>query len=51
MILKKLTVTIAGIVLYHSAISQNVEFEKGNFSGRKEELKDAMRKLEVGIDF
>ncbi len=51
MTLKKLTYTLAGIIFYTSFFAQNVEFEKGNFPGRKEELKDAMRKLEVGIDF
>jgi outer membrane protein OmpA-like peptidoglycan-associated protein len=51
MILKKLTNTIAGLVFCVTGFSQSVEFEKGNFPGRKEELKDASRKLEVGIDF
>jgi len=31
-------------------ISQNVEFEKANFPGKKDELKDAMRKLSDGTD-
>jgi outer membrane protein OmpA-like peptidoglycan-associated protein len=31
--------------------SQNVEFEKGNFPGKKEEFKDAVKKLDVGTDF
>lgn len=31
--------------------SQNVAFEKSNFPGRKEELRDAMRKLDAGTQY
>jgi outer membrane protein OmpA-like peptidoglycan-associated protein/tetratricopeptide (TPR) repeat protein len=31
--------------------AQSVEFEKGNFPGKKEELKAAIRKLDVGTEF
>lgn len=31
--------------------AQNLEFEKGNFPGKKEEFKEASKKLEVGMDF
>lgn len=31
--------------------AQNVEFNKDNFPGRKEELKDVLRKLEIGTSF
>lgn len=31
--------------------AQNVEFEKANFPGRKDELKEAIRKLELGSEF
>ena len=31
--------------------SQNVEFEKGNFPGRKDEFKEAVKKLDIGTDF
>ena len=30
--------------------AQNVEFVKSNFPGKKEELKEALKKLEVGTD-
>lgn len=33
------------------ATAQNVEFEKANFPGKKDELKDALRKLESGTAF
>jgi len=32
-------------------IAQNVEFEKDNFPGRKDELREAKKKLDVGIEF
>jgi outer membrane protein OmpA-like peptidoglycan-associated protein len=31
--------------------SQNVEFEKANFPGRKDEFRETMRKLEAGMDY
>jgi outer membrane protein OmpA-like peptidoglycan-associated protein len=46
--------TIALCFFFQIALNikgQSVEFEKSNFPGKKEELKDAVRKLEVGIDF
>jgi outer membrane protein OmpA-like peptidoglycan-associated protein len=33
------------------ALAQNVEFEKSAFPGRKEELRDAVKKLELGTDY
>ncbi len=34
-----------------AAAGQNIEFEKSNFPGRKDQLKDALRKLETGTSF
>jgi outer membrane protein OmpA-like peptidoglycan-associated protein len=31
--------------------AQNVEFDKSSFPGRKEELKEAQKKLDIGIDY
>ncbi|MBI2723255.1 MAG: PD40 domain-containing protein [Bacteroidetes bacterium] len=39
------------LVLSFSVFSQSVEFEKDNFPGKKEELKEAKKKLQLGIDF
>lgn len=39
------------LVLSVSLFSQSVEFEKDNFPGKKEELKEAKKKLQLGIDF
>jgi outer membrane protein OmpA-like peptidoglycan-associated protein len=33
------------------SFSQNVEFEKSNFPGKKDQYKEAVKKLDVGIDF
>ncbi len=34
----------------YGAFGQNIEFEKANFPGKKEELKEALRKLDIGTD-
>jgi outer membrane protein OmpA-like peptidoglycan-associated protein len=39
------------ILIAGQAGAQSVEFEKSNFPGRKEELRDAVKKYEVGTDF
>src|SRR3954464_10273732 len=51
MILQKLKYSLVAVSFFTALSAQNVEFEKSNFSGKKEEFKDALRKLEVGIDF
>lgn len=38
-------------VLLTPFFAQNIEFEKGNFPSRKEELKAAVKQLDVGIEF
>lgn len=44
---------IAFVILFStlSLLGQNVEFEKDNFPGKKDELKDARRQLDVGMEF
>ncbi|MBK9285394.1 MAG: OmpA family protein [Sphingobacteriaceae bacterium] len=47
--MKKLFFTLS-VILSLSSYSQSVEFEKDNFPGRKDELREARRKLEIGIE-
>lgn len=49
--MKKFIYTLLFNSIFFCSFSQNLEFEKANFPGKKDELKDAMRKLETGTDF
>jgi outer membrane protein OmpA-like peptidoglycan-associated protein/tetratricopeptide (TPR) repeat protein len=49
--MKKILLIIILATLGFLCIGQNVEFEKSAFPGKKEELKDAIKKLDIGTDF
>lgn len=49
--MNKLFFSVLLFLLTLSSISQNVEFEKSSFPGKKEEFKDAVHKLDVGTDY
>lgn len=49
--MKKLLYTALLFQLFFISHAQNVEFEKGNFPGRKDEFKDAVKKLDAGTDY
>ncbi len=49
--MKKLIYTITLIAFTSLFFAQSVEFEKSNFPGKKEELKEAKKKLDIGIEF
>lgn len=49
--MKKFIVLSLLCSLMVSAVSQNVAFERDNFPGRKEEFREAVRKMEVGMQF
>ncbi|MGZ3900337.1 MAG: OmpA family protein, partial [Bacteroidia bacterium] len=42
---------VAFLVFTCLSFSQSVEFEKDNFPGKKDELREAKKKLELGMDF
>lgn len=48
--MKKFIYTLLFAQLHLFFWSQNVEFEKGNFPGKKEEFRDAVRKFDTGFD-
>jgi outer membrane protein OmpA-like peptidoglycan-associated protein/tetratricopeptide (TPR) repeat protein len=48
--MKKKLLALSLFVSHFWLCGQNVEFEKGNFPGKKEELKEAIRKLDLGTD-
>lgn len=39
------------LILALGAEAQNVEFEKSAFPGRKDQLREAVKKLQLGIDY
>jgi outer membrane protein OmpA-like peptidoglycan-associated protein len=49
--MKKILYTLLPIFFALLSFSQSIEFEKANFPGRKDEFKDAVKKLDVGTDF
>src|SRR5215207_6146160 len=49
--MKKICYILFLFQLAVNSFSQSVEFEKGNFPGKKEEFKDAVKKLDAGTDF
>lgn len=49
--MKRLVVITLCTLLYSSVLSQNVAFERDNFPGRKEEFREALRRLETGTQF
>lgn len=49
--MKKIISLILIACAFLKSYSQSVEFEKANFPGRKDELKDAIRKLDIGTEF
>jgi len=49
--MKKFIYTILFLQFFQVSNSQSVEFEKGNFPGRKDEFKEAVRKLDIGTEF
>lgn len=49
--MKKILYTALFLPFCFNVFSQNVEFEKDNFPGRKEELREARKKLDIGIEF
>jgi len=49
--MKKIIYSITFLALTTSFSAQSVEFEKSNFPGKKEELRDARKKLDIGIEF
>jgi outer membrane protein OmpA-like peptidoglycan-associated protein len=49
--MKKFLYTLGFLAGTLFTFSQNVEFEKDNFPGRKEELREARKKLDIGIEF
>lgn len=50
-IMKKIACFFLLMSALFSMQAQSVDFDKANFPGKKEELKDALRKLETGSDF
>jgi outer membrane protein OmpA-like peptidoglycan-associated protein/Tol biopolymer transport system component len=49
--MKKIVYVLSVLILSLNMLAQSVEFEKGNFPGRKDELRDARKKLDLGIEF
>lgn len=49
--MKKIIYTLSFLVSTFYFLGQTVEFEKANFPGRKEELREAKKKLELGMEF
>lgn len=49
--MKRIFYTFLFLSLIDISLSQNVDFEKANFPGRKEEFKDAVKKFDIGKDF
>lgn len=49
--MKKIKALFLLICLTNVGFSQSVEFVKANFPGKKEELKEAIHKLDIGTDF
>jgi outer membrane protein OmpA-like peptidoglycan-associated protein len=49
--MKRILCTLTVLACTWSFFGQSIEFEKSNFPGRKDELKEARRKLEVGMEF
>ncbi len=49
--MKKLISLTFFLFIFLKGYAQSVEFEKANFPGKKDELKDAIRKLDVGTEF
>src|ERR1035437_9558214 len=45
-----LTTAILSIFFFQSSFSQNVEFEKANFKGNKDGLKEAIEQVKEGDD-
>jgi len=49
--MKKITYLLFLAFSFLISFSQSIEFEKGNFPGKKDEFREAVRKLDVGTDF
>lgn len=49
--MKKILYTLTLLSCTFSFFGQSVEFEKDNFPGKKEELREARKRLDIGIEF
>jgi len=49
--MKKSILTLTFLTLTCSFFGQSIEFEKDNFPGKKEELREARKKLDLGIEY